>query len=62
MLIFGKTDRIVTLKDAEYTKDIFIGSDNNVIYKEYEVGHMGLLLPKDVGITDDILSNIIKVY
>ena len=61
MLCFGITDRLITIEDAEYLRDIFVGSDNDVTYREYDVGHIGIMMPKDLSITQEMLDKIISV-
>ena len=33
---------------------------NDVDFREYDVGHLGILCPKDESINDDILSYVLK--
>lgn len=47
MLVCGKTDLLSSPPDYNWLHEVLKKNGNNVIFKEYELGHLGLLMPKD---------------
>ena len=42
-------------------KDALVSSGNDVEFTEYEYGHLGLILPPESGITDNMFASIMNV-
>lgn len=59
-LICGKTDMLSSPQDYKNLKELLTKNGNDVDFKEFDVGHLGILCPKDESIVDDILSSVLK--
>ena len=54
-LICGMNDMLSSPVDYKNLNKLLINNGNKVDFREYEVGHLGLLVPKDEAISDEIL-------
>ena len=54
-LICGKNDMLSSPEDYHNLNSLLINNGNKVDFREYDVGHLGILCPKDEGVSDDIL-------
>ena len=59
-LVCGKDDKLVSPKDYEIVKDLLIENGNIVHFSEYDLGHLGLLMPHDLQSTDKMVENILE--
>lgn len=55
-LFFGKGDLLVSTGDYEWLRDELLKRKNCCFYKEYDLGHLGLVMPKDRTLFYDILA------
>ena len=61
MLVCGKTDLLASPLDYERLNDELTSNGNTLEFKEYECGHIGLIMPEDKSITADVFNSILKV-
>ena len=53
-LFCGKTDLLVSPGDYTWLKDELTASNNCVYFREYDLGHLGLVIPRDKAIFYDL--------
>ena len=46
--------------DCNSLKEILVNNGNIVEFREYNVGHIGILCPKDESISEDILHSVLQ--
>ena len=54
-LVCGKGDMLASPDDYKAVRDMLVKNGNEVEFKEYNLGHVGLVIPKDKTSTHDIL-------
>ena len=59
-LICGQTDLLSSPVDYSTVKNMLSENDNNVDFQEYEEGHIGLVVPKNLQITTNMFDAIVK--
>jgi hypothetical protein len=61
-LICGKTDLLSSPGDYNWLNEELIEYGNQMNFQEYECGHIGLILPKETRINDNIFDQIVNSY
>lgn len=59
-LVGGKTDLLASVKDYTRVRDELAGKNKVKLY-EYDVGHLGLVIPEDKKIMDELFGEIMAV-
>lgn len=59
-LFFGKTDLFVAPDDYFWLRDQLVAKNNCAYFKDYDLGHMGLVIPKEKTIFMDMLALLAK--
>jgi len=57
-LVCGKTDLLASPLDYTKLRDVMTENNNDVDFQEYEEGHIGLIVPKDPTLTNNMLEII----
>jgi len=47
--------------DYKQLNEVLVENQANVTFNEYKLGHLGLILPKDTKINDDIFNKCLAV-
>eukprot|EP00354_Favella_ehrenbergii_P009296 CAMPEP_0170477390 /NCGR_PEP_ID=MMETSP0123-20130129/18684_1 /TAXON_ID=182087 /ORGANISM="Favella ehrenbergii, Strain Fehren 1" /LENGTH=144 /DNA_ID=CAMNT_0010749139 /DNA_START=568 /DNA_END=999 /DNA_ORIENTATION=- len=55
-LFFGKSDLLVSPGDYLWLRDELVKANNCAFFKEYNIGHLGLVIPKDKTLFYDLLA------
>lgn len=59
-LFCGKTDLLVSPGDYMWLRDELMKNSNCTFFREYDLGHLGLVVPKDKSIFMDLLALAIE--
>ena len=55
-LLCGKSDLLVSSGDYTWLKNELMKANNCAYFKEYDLGHLGLIIPKEKTIFFDMLA------
>jgi predicted esterase len=60
-LVCGKQDLLVDSDDYTKVRDELVSLGNDVDFQEYELGHIGLVIPKNNELIDNLVNKIVQV-